>query len=98
MRQVNINVATVDTPLAPGQTPGNWIVDVLEAASGAVVQSHPDLPNPSIPVMLEDGTYIFNAKRLDSTGALFGSISTSDPVVVTTPTGQSAGAITVTLS
>ena len=94
---VVVNIAPVDTQLASGQTLGDWVIDILDA-SGTVIQSQ-TVATPSATFDVStDGTYTAQAKRIDSTGALFGAVSVSDPFTVTAPQfGQSAGVVTVTI-
>lgn len=92
---VIVNIAPVDTQLAAGQVLGDWVIDILDASGTVILSASSAVPTATFSV--SDGTYTAQAKRIDSTGALFGSVSTSDPFTIATPMGQSAGAVTVTI-
>jgi hypothetical protein len=95
--QVIVNIAPVDTQLAAGQTLADWVIDILDA-SGTVVQSQTTGTPSATFGISTDGIYTAQAKRLDSTGDLFGAVSVSDPFTVAAPQlGQSAGSVTVTV-
>ena len=96
--QVIVNIATVDTQLAAGQTLADWVIDILDA-SGTVVQSQ-TVATPSATFDIStDGVYTAQAKRVDSTGALFGAVAVSIPFTIAAPQfGQSANSVTVTIS
>jgi hypothetical protein len=96
--QVIVNIAPVDTQLAAGQTLADWVIDILDV-SGAVVQSQ-TVATPSATFDIStDGVYTAQAKRIDSTGALFGAVAVSIPFTIAAPQfGQSAGSVTVTVS
>jgi hypothetical protein len=96
--QVIVNIATVDTQLAAGQTLADWVIDILDV-SGAVVQSQPATAPSATFDISTDGVYTAQAKRIDSTGALFGSVAVSIPFTIAAPQfGQSASSVTVTVS
>ena len=95
---VIVNISTVDTQLAAGQTLADWVIDILDA-SGTVVQSQ-TVATPSATFDIStDGVYTAQAKRVDSTGALFGAVAVSIPFTIAAPQfGQSAGSVTITIS
>jgi hypothetical protein len=96
--QVIVNITTVDTQLAAGQTLADWVIDILDA-SGAVVQSQTTATPSATFDISTDGVYTAQAKRIDSNGALFGAVGVSDPFTIAAPQfGQSANSVTVTIS
>jgi hypothetical protein len=95
---VIVNITPVDTQLASSQTLADWVIDILDA-SGAVVQSQTTATPSATFDISTDGVYTAQAKRIDSTGALFGTVGVSDPFTIAAPQlGQSAGSVTVTVS
>jgi hypothetical protein len=96
--QVIVNIAPVDTQLASGQTLADWVIDILDA-SGTVVQSQTATTPSATFDISTDGIYTAQAKRIDSTGALFGAVAVSIPFSIAAPQfGQSANSVTVTVS
>jgi hypothetical protein len=94
---VIVNITPIDTQLASSQTLADWVIDVLDA-SGAVVQSQTAATPSATFDISTDGVYTAQAKRIDSAGALFGTVGVSDPFTIAAPQfGQSAGSVTVTV-
>ena len=96
--QVIVNIATVDTQLAAGQILSDWVIDIFDVSS-TIVQSQTTAMTSATFDISTDGIYTAHAKRIDSTGALFGAVSVSDPFTIAAPQfGQSANLVTVTIS
>lgn len=94
MERVKIEIATVETLHPAGTVGGDWNF-IVDDSSGANVVNH-TAPETAIEVLLDPGSYVARARRLDSAGGVLGDELTKNFTVADTRiTVQTAGDLTV---